>query len=125
MTLLQVSRTVQGVAGVAAAQVAMATPLNVEVLTEMGFTVPDEAGPNDMVVAIRLDADGDLGAALAGVDAALRDTGRRDTGPSEEAPPRTTAARCGATSRRASRSSRSPGRRRSSRRWTRSRPAAT
>ena len=90
VTLLQVSRTVQGVAGVAAAQVAMATPLNVEVLTEMGFTVPDEAGPNDMVVAIRLDADGDLGAALAGVDAALADTGRRDSGPSEEAPPRTT-----------------------------------
>ena len=90
MTLLQVSRTVQGVAGVAAAQVAMATPLNVEVLTEMGFAVPAEAGPNDMVVAIRLDADGDLDAALAGVDAALADTGRRDSGPSEEAPPRTT-----------------------------------
>ena len=90
VTLLQVSRTVQGVSGVAAAQVAMATPLNVEVLTEMGFTVPDEAGPNDMVVAIRLDTDGDLGAALAGVDAALADTGRRDSGPSEEAPPRTT-----------------------------------
>ena len=90
MTLLQVSRTVQGVAGVAAAQVAMATPLNVDVLTEMGFAVPAEAGPNDMVVAIRLDADGDLDAALAGVDAALSDTGRRDAGPSEEAPPRTT-----------------------------------
>jgi FdrA protein len=91
VTLLQVSRTVQGVPGVAAAQVAMATPLNVDVLTEMGFAVPAEAGPNDMVVAIRLAEDGDLGAALAGVDAALRDTGRRETGPAEEAPPRTTA----------------------------------
>lgn len=91
VTLLQVSRTVQGVPGVAAAQVAMATPLNVEVLTEMGFTVPAEAGPNDMVVAIRLADDGDLDAALAGVDAALSETGRRDTGPSQEAPPRTTA----------------------------------
>jgi FdrA protein len=91
VTLLQVSRTVQGVAGVAAAQVAMATPLNVEVLTEMGFAVPDGAGPNDMVVAIRLAADGDLDTALAGVDAALRETGRRDTGPSVEAAPRTTA----------------------------------
>jgi len=91
VTLLQVSRTVQGVAGVEAAQVAMATPLNVDVLTEMGFAVPAEAGPNDMVVAIRLAEGGDLGAALAGVDAALRDTGRRDTGPTEEAPPRTTA----------------------------------
>ena len=57
VTLLQVSRTVAGLPGVAAAQVAMATPLNVEVLTEMGFEVPEAAGPNDMVVAIRL-ADG-------------------------------------------------------------------
>lgn len=91
VTLLQVSRTVQGVPGVAAAQVAMATPLNVEVLTEMGFAVPAEAGPNDMVVAIRLADGGDLDAALAGVDAALRDATRRDSGPTTEAPPRTTA----------------------------------
>ena len=91
VTLLQVSRSVQGVPGVAAAQVAMATPLNVDVLTEMGFTVPTEAGPNDMVVAIRLADGGDLDAALAAVEAALRETGRRDGGPSEEAPPRTTA----------------------------------
>lgn len=91
VTLLQVSRAVQGIPGVAAAQVAMATPLNVEVLTGMGFAVPAEAGPNDLVVAVRLAADGDLDAALAGVDAALRETGRRDTGPDVEAPPRTTA----------------------------------
>ena len=37
VTLLQVSRTVQGVDGVSAAQVAMATPLNLEVLEQMGF----------------------------------------------------------------------------------------
>ncbi|MCW2795164.1 MAG: FdrA family protein, partial [Nocardioides sp.] len=43
VTLLQVSRVVQGVDGVAAAQVAMATPLNVEVLTQMGFDVPSDA----------------------------------------------------------------------------------
>jgi FdrA protein len=91
VTLLQVSRAVQGIPGVAAAQVAMATPLNVEVLTAMGFTVPSGAGPNDLVVAVRLAPDGDLDAALAGVDAALRETTRRDTGPSEQAPPRTTA----------------------------------
>ena len=71
VTLMQVSRTVQGVDGVAAAQVAMATELNLDLLPGMGFDVPAEAGPNDLVVAIRLDADGDLGAALAGVDAAL------------------------------------------------------
>jgi FdrA protein len=90
VTLLQVSRTVQGLDGVAAAQVAMATPLNVEVLTEMGFTVPEGATTNDMVVAVRLSDDGSLDAVLAGVDRALAESGRRESGPTEEAPPRTT-----------------------------------
>jgi len=91
--LLQVSRTVQGVAGVATAQVAMATPLNVEVLEQMGFALPEGAGPNDMVVAVRLDADaadGTLDRALAAVDEALAT--RAESGASEIAPPRTTAA---------------------------------
>ena len=92
VTLLQVSRTVQGVEGVEAAQVAMATALNVEVLSGMGFDVPAEATPNDMVVAVRLAEGGSLDAALAGVERALADASRRDTGPTEEAPPRTTGA---------------------------------
>jgi len=92
VTLLQVSRTVQGVEGVAAAQVAMATALNIEVLTEMGFDVPAEATPNDLVVAVRLAEGGSLELALAGVDQALADASKRESGPSEEAPPRTTGA---------------------------------
>jgi FdrA protein len=92
VTLLQVSRTVQGLPGVAGAQVAMATPLNVEVLVGMGFEVPDAAGPNDMLVALRLDDPAALPGALAGVDQALQDANRRDGGPTELAPPRTTAA---------------------------------
>ena len=91
VTLLQVSRAVQGLDGVLAAQVAMATSLNIEVLTEMGFDVPSDASTNDLVVALRLtDADA-LTAALAGVDQALRDADRRPDGPSELAPARTTA----------------------------------
>ena len=90
--LLQVSRDVQQVEGVGAAQVAMATPLNVEVLAGMGFVVPADATANDLVVAIRLVAEGALAGTLAAVDAALS---RRDrTGvPTGEAtaPPRTTA----------------------------------
>jgi FdrA protein len=91
VTLLQVSRAVQRLDGVLAAQVAMATALNIEVLTEMGFEVPSEATTNDMVVALRL-ADGDaLTAALAGVDQALRDANRRpDEGSAEIAAPRST-----------------------------------
>lgn len=96
VTLLQVSRAVQGLDGVLAAQVAMATALNVEVLTEMGFAVPAEASTNDMVVGLRLaDADA-LAAALAGVDEALRAANRRPDGSAALgegviAPPRTTA----------------------------------
>lgn len=91
VTLLQVSRTVQGLPGVDAAQVAMATPLNVDVLAEMGFDVPAEATPNDMVVALRLDDASALAGALAGVEQALRDANRRDESTSAIAPPRTTA----------------------------------
>ena len=90
VTLLQVSRTVQEEPGVRAAQVAMATPLNLEVLTGMGFDVPD-AAPDDLVVALRLEESAELGDVLAAVDAALTRKAR-STGTAEEAPPRTTAA---------------------------------
>ncbi|MEJ7831411.1 MAG: FdrA family protein [Nocardioides sp.] len=92
VTLLQVSRAVQGLPGVAAAQVAMATPLNVDVLVEMGFEVPAKATPNDLVVAIRLDVAGSIEAALAGVEQALSAKAPRPAGAAESAPPRTTGA---------------------------------
>ncbi|HEY3530255.1 MAG TPA: FdrA family protein [Nocardioides sp.] len=91
VTLLQVSRQVQQLPGVATAQVAMATPLNVEVLERMGFTVPADATVNHLVVAIRLAPEGGLDAALVEVDRALAGSRRAPAGPSEEAPPRTTA----------------------------------
>jgi FdrA protein len=91
VTLLQVSRAVQGLDGVLAAQVAMATGLNLEVLAQMGFTVPAEATTNDMVVALRLRDPDTLADALAGVDRALVDANRAPDGPTELAPPRTTA----------------------------------
>ena len=89
VALLQVSRTVQGVDGVATAQVAMATPLNLDVLAQMGFTLPDST-PNDMVVAIRLDHPGALEAALAAVDQALTRTVTRTAGDTSLEPHRTT-----------------------------------
>ncbi|GGL29826.1 FdrA family protein [Phycicoccus endophyticus] len=90
VSLLQVSRVVAGAAGVEAAQVAMATELNVEVLTGMGFLVPPDAGPNDLVVALRAADDAGLGAGLAALEDALRGlstTASRTTG--EEVPPAT------------------------------------
>jgi len=89
VTLLQVSKDVAATDGVEAAQVAMATPLNLDTLVAMGFTLP-ETGPNDMVVALRLAPDGDLDAAVAAVDAALLAATRRGaSGEAQAAPART------------------------------------
>jgi FdrA protein len=90
VALLQVSRDVQRVDGVVTAQVAMATPLNVEVLDGLGFELPDGLTTNDLVVAVRLSPEGDLATALAAVDAALRPT--RGPGPTGEVAPRRTTA---------------------------------
>jgi FdrA protein len=70
VSLMQVSRRVGDVDGVAAALVAMATELNLEVLTGMGFSTPD-AGPNDLVVAIRGETDDAVETALAELEVAL------------------------------------------------------
>ena len=90
VALLQVSRDVQQVPGVVTAQVAMATTLNLEVLGEMGFDVPRGATPNDLVVAIRLEPEGDLSQALAAMDQALLPTRSDGSGRAVE-PRRTTA----------------------------------
>ncbi|MBO9520462.1 MAG: FdrA family protein [Nocardioidaceae bacterium] len=90
VALLQVSRDVAATPGVTAAQVAMATELNVEVLAGMGFTLP-AASPNDMVVALRLEGESALPAALAAVDAALAAARRGSSGEEVTEPPRTTA----------------------------------
>jgi FdrA protein len=92
VTLLQVSRQVQQLPGVVTAQVAMATPLNLEVLERIGFAIPAEATVNHLVVAVRLDDAEALDDVRAEVDRALTDSRRAVAGPSEEAPPRTTRA---------------------------------
>src|SRR4051794_12117214 len=94
VTLLQVSRAVAQVDGVDAAQVAMATDLNVEVLVRMGFDVPPGAGPNDLVVALRAADDDALAVADAAVARELAGgVGGPDTAGDGQAPavrPRTT-----------------------------------
>ncbi|HET9022222.1 MAG TPA: FdrA family protein [Ornithinibacter sp.] len=86
VSLMQVSRSVAGTAGVTAAQVAMATELNVDVLRGMGFEVPEGAGPNDLVVALRVESDDALEAGLASVAAALADLrSTADTGGGDDA----------------------------------------
>ena len=91
VSLLQVSRAVAGTDGVEAAQVAMATELNCDVMRGMGFEVPADAGPNDLVVALRTVDDGAVAAGLAAVEnelGALRTTGG-GTGVAEDVPPLT------------------------------------
>ncbi|HEU4913513.1 MAG TPA: FdrA family protein [Actinomycetes bacterium] len=76
VTLMQVSRDVTDADGVVAAQVAMGTELNLDVLRGMGFEPPLDAGPNDLVVAVRTADAAALPEALARVDAALASAGR-------------------------------------------------
>ncbi|HPK13363.1 MAG TPA: DUF1116 domain-containing protein [Phycicoccus elongatus] len=81
VTLMQVSKAVAATPGVSAVQVAMATELNVEVLTGMGFTVPGDAGANDLLIAVRGQDPEGVSAGLAAVDAALADLRRRTSAP--------------------------------------------
>ena len=86
VTLLQVSRQVQQLPGVVTAQVAMATPLNLEVLERMGFAIPADATVNHLVVAVRLDD----------ADGARRRARRGRPGPHRQPPRRRRAVRGGA-----------------------------
>ena len=82
VALLQVSKDLATVPGVVAAQVAMATELNLDVIRSMGFTI-DESSPNDMIVALRVESEDVIAPALAALDKALEDT-RRQSSSSDE-----------------------------------------
>lgn len=71
VTLLRMSSSVGGVDGVLAAQIAMATPFNLEFAVEADFDVPGTAGPNDLLVAVRAADTASIDAALAAFEALL------------------------------------------------------
>ena len=87
VTLMQVSRRVQGVPGVSAALVAMATELNLDLAEQMGFTVPAGTGPTLMLVGVEADDDAALGSGRAEVDAALAEASRPPAATFGAAPP--------------------------------------
>ncbi|MEO7126752.1 MAG: hypothetical protein ABI382_04880, partial [Nakamurella sp.] len=92
VTLLRISQAVTDADGVTAAQVAMATPLNMELAIGLGFAIPDGAGPNDLLVAIRGNDDAAVASGLAALDAALaaaEAAGRMSGGFGDAEPPRT------------------------------------
>jgi FdrA protein len=86
VTLMLVSRAASAATG-DEVSVGMATPLNLELLAGQGFTVED-AGPNDLVIAIRA---ADIDAAVAAVDEELSKKGTA-SGPVERAAARSLAA---------------------------------
>lgn len=87
VSLMQVSRRVADVPGATKALVAMGTELNLELVAGMGFDGVD-AGPGDLVVAIRADDDDAVTAALTELEAALAATsGGADTASFGDAPP--------------------------------------
>ena len=89
VTLMQVSATIAATPGITAAQVAMGTELNLEVLAGMGFTVPAGVGVNDIVVALQGDSQQAVTAGLDAVDATLTalTSAARSTGAGFGAPP--------------------------------------
>jgi FdrA protein len=81
VTLMLVSRRAAAADGADAVAVGMATPLNLELLAEQGFAV-DDAGPNDLVIAVRAR---DAPAAEGAVAAVERELSARDV-PGEARP---------------------------------------
>ena len=91
VTLMQITADVQRADDVQAALIAMATELNLGLAATMGFQPPRDAGPNDLLVAIRATDQSALARAKEAVDVAL--TARPlNTGTAAEQAPRTTAA---------------------------------
>ena len=92
VTLMQVSRRVSAVPGVHAALVAMATELNLELADGMGFAVPGDTVPTQMLVAVEADDEDALAAGLAEVDRALAEAARPAVSSFGAAPPPATVA---------------------------------
>ena len=68
VTLLRISQAASDAPGIVAAQVAMATPLNIELAAGLGFAIPEAAGPNDLLVALRGADDSAIAAGLSAID---------------------------------------------------------
>ncbi|GAA3162136.1 acyl-CoA synthetase FdrA [Planomonospora alba] len=89
VSLMRVSRAAGALPGVEVAVVAMATGLNLGIAAELGFTLPD-AGPGDLLVALRAADRAAADRAAAEVDGLLEALASRTAGGTgAEEPPRT------------------------------------
>lgn len=91
VTLMQVSQQVRTAPGITDALIGMGTELNLDLMREVGFDVPPEAGPNDLVVALRGEDDGAIGAGLERLESVFADLQARSrgTGSTTDVAPRT------------------------------------
>ena len=91
VTLMQVSQQVKMTQGITDALIGMGTELNLDLMREVGFDVPPEAGVNDLVIALRGADETAIEAGLASLDAVFADlhARSRQTGTSQEVAPRT------------------------------------
>lgn len=92
VSLMQVSQQARRAPGVREAQIGMGTELNIDLLAGAGFAIPAEAGPNDLLIAVRADSDEAVTAGIGVIDAALRelrDAGRSSTSSDSDVTPRT------------------------------------
>jgi FdrA protein len=71
VTLMLASRDAEEVDGVGFAAAVLATPVNVQLLSAQGFEVPDDAGPSDLIVAVRAGTEASADAAVAAVESRL------------------------------------------------------
>lgn len=122
VSLMRVSRTASALSGVEVAVVAMATELNLGIAAELGFDLP-KAGPADLLIALRGGEADALEAALAQLDGLLAGLSTPPASGATVEHPRARSVPRPASAPPRWPWSRYPGRTRSPRRWTRSRPA--
>jgi FdrA protein len=91
VALMRISKEVGERAGVLAAAVVMGTPLYLGLVGDLGFELPD-AGPNDLLVAIRAGSAEDADAAVAAAEALLAERAPHGVDGGGVAAPRSVAA---------------------------------
>lgn len=93
VALMQVSAQVKATDGVDTALIGMGTELNIGLMRDSGFTIPDSVAPNDLVIALSARDEAALASGLAAVDesfARIADTAARSLRPAgAEQPPLT------------------------------------
>lgn len=92
VTLMRIAQAASTAQGVTAAQVGMATELNVELAVGLGFSIPSNSGPNDLLVAVRGTDQPAVDAGLTAIELALTaaaDAGRSGAGFGDAPAPRT------------------------------------